>query len=584
MVSLKRFIKKKTRSLDKPLLVLMSDGFGLLATVVDNREGEITIVASARSGLYEPEAALAEVFGQLSVTFGKLPKETILLHAHAVPSLLELSIENIETIEPEKLNELVRWEMDSVFSDLVPHDNLGWLMIGLGFITEQQRDDLIRKMTVENTQNRKKLRFGDLAIAEGYINRNQLEQCLKLQDQLQLQNQRIKCGWSSFDINNNKRWLATAMNDSIHEKWITALKSVSAKGALGKTHLKSYYPYVGAGSSQLFAIFSDENIYVLELHRPYLALLTYRNGCLIDSLVLECSNDTPQLNDVETLLNNADVSEGSDIYTTVTHADRNDLRENLESLTLFHFKHLEREVVIPTQLASDVSSAEAIMIFGATFNYLSRSHQLMVPVQGANPPPPLYKRPQTKVAAIVMLCACVFGGIEGGFAWKIHKTQAKLDGVKEKIKLHEDLKKDLKDSKKAQAKYEILIAEQSGMAELKKLMESVLVSRKNFMDQFLDMVVLNMNDNLILDSITENRWNEFVIDGWSVDQASVEYFNQGLARDLAVWDMEITENPSELTRSNKGFTGYKFKFVIKKIPSALSDPSIDIVTTGNTVP
>ncbi len=579
MFSLEKFKKNKSNksnNLDKPLLVLFSDGFGLLATVVDKQEGEVTIVASARSNISEPVTALVEVLGRLSVSFGKLPREAILLHAHAVPSILELAIENIETLESHKVQELVRWEMESTFADLVPHDNLGWLMIGLGYITEQQRDVLVKQLTAEKNESGKKVRIGDLAISQDYINRNQLEECLKVQDQMQLQDQRIKCGWSSINEASKTYWIATAISESIHQQWVSAVQTVSAKGVLGKAQLKSIYPYIGAGSSQLFHIYSNDKVYILELHRPYLALNIYRKGLLLECLVLECSSDTPQLNDVETLINNADIPEGTDIYTTVTHSDRSALREELETLSLFSFKHLEREVTIPTQLTGDVSSAEAIMIFGATFNYFSKSHQIMTPVQGANPPPPLYLRPLAKVAAMVLVLACVIGAIEGGLAWKLDKIETKLTSVKDKVQLQQKIKKDLSKSKKAQVKLDNLKLEYESLVELKKLMETVLVSRNNFMNEFLDMVILNMNDNLIIDSIIEQQWNIFVINGWSVDQTSVEYFSQGLSRDLRNWDMEITENPSELGRSDNGLSGYKFRFVIKKVKPSLINSSLNI--------
>lgn len=580
---IKKFEKRKTRDkdLDKPLLVLVSDGFGLLATVVDNKEGEITIVASARSSVADPVAALLEVFGRLSVSFGKLPKETILLHAHAIPSTLELAIENIDSIEPGKVQELIRWEMESVFADLVPHDNLGWLMIGLGYITEQQRDALVKKLATENSDNKKKIRLGDLAISEGYINRNQLEECLKVQDQLQLQDQRIKCGWSRIEDTGQARWLATAVSNAIHKQWVSALQTVSSKGAIGKTQLKSFYPFIGAGSSQLYHTYSDEIVYILELHRPYLALSSYRNGTLIECLVLECSGDTPQLSDIESLIDNADIPEGTDIYVTVTNSDRSLLREELEQISRFYFRHLEREVKIPTSLAGDVSSAEAIMIFGATANHLTKNHQMMVPVQGANPPPPLYQRPQTKVAAAVLIFACIIGGIEAGFAWNINKIDNKLATLKDKVELQQKVKKDLSKSKQAQAKLSQLTQELEGLVKLKQMMETVLVSRNNFMDEFLDMVVLNINDNLLIDSIIEEQWDVFVINGWSVDQASVEYFSQGLSRDLRNWDMEISENPSELERNNDGFSGYKFKFVIRKIPLGIGKQPSNITISRN---
>lgn len=576
MISLDKFKKnksQKTKSLHRPLLVLLSDGFGLLASVVDKRAGEVTIVASARSKRAEPAAALADVFGRLSVSYGKLPKETVLIHAQAIPALLDLPIENIDNFEEEKIQELIRWEMESVFTDIMAHDNLGWLMIGLGYITEKQRDDLVHKLAEANEEASKKTRLGELAITEGYINRNQLEACLKVQDQLQLQDQRIKCGWSRIIYPEKIDWLATAVSNSVHTQWLDALQEVSTKGAVGKTQLKSFYPYIGSAASQLKVINSSEPVYILELHRPYLAINSYKNGRLIESLVLSCNTDTPEIRDVESLINNADVPEGYDIYVILTDPERVVLREALESISQFYFKHLEREANIPANLTGDVSSAEASMILGATNNYLSRNNELMVPVQGVAPPLPLLQRAETKIAASVLLFALVIAAIESFYAWKLDKVDKNLFVVEDKVSLQKKVKKDIDKSKKAQVNLDRLKQEQQSLTELKKLMETVLVTRNNFMNEFLDIIVLNMNDNLLIDKINEPNWNEFEINGWSLDQASVEYFSQGLTRDLKQWDMVITENPTEIDRKDDGFSGYKFKLVIKNIPATLKQAS-----------
>ena len=571
MISINRFKKSKSKkaSLQRPLLVFMSDGFGLLATIVDKQDDEIGIVASARSSITEPVAALAEVLGRLSVSYGKLPKESVLIHAHAIPSILELAIDNIDQIKQDKLQELIRWEMESIFADLLPRDNLGWLMIGLGYVAEAQRDALVIKLSEANSEgldNNKKLRFGDLAISEGLINRNQLETCLKVQDQLQLQDQRIKCGWSRIQINEEMRMLSTAVSNSTHTQWVNALTEVSKKGAVGKTELKSIYPYIGSAALKFPGIYANNKTHILELHRAYLALNTYQSGVIVDSLVLACSGDTPQVGDIESLLNSADVPEGTDVYVVVTHSDRTELREALDENPTFYFKHLEREIMLPANISGDVSSSEAMMILGSTFNYLTRNNQMLVAVQGVEPPPPIYRRKEAHFAASVIIFSLIIGAMEGYMAWQIKKADDKLTKVENDVDIQQKIKRDLSKSKKLEVSIKKLEQDFEALGQLKKLMDTVLVNRNQFMDELLDMIVLNMNDNLLIDSIRERSWNVFEIQGWSLDQASVQYFSQGLTRDLLTWDMEITENPSELARDDTGFTGYSFRFVIKKLP------------------
>jgi hypothetical protein len=573
--NLDKFKKRKTNTygLDKAILVFISDGFGLLGAIIEDKGSDVAVVASARSHLTDPLASLIEVSGKLSFCFGKLPKEAILIHANAIPSILELPIENVESIEKSKLQELVRWEMESVFSDLVPHDNLGWLMIGLGFISEQQRDSLVSELINENTESNKKIRIGELAIRESYITRNQLEECLKIQDQMQLQDQRIKCGWNEIKDSNPPRWLATAMSKGIHEQWITAFESTQARIAMGKVRLNALYPFIGVTASQLIDIFTDNEAYILELHNAYISLMTYRDGRLLQCLVHECSGDIPKINDVESLIHSADIADGSEINLLMTHANRNDLRELLSTHSTFKFTYLERKVSISNQISGDVSISEAMMIYGATFNYVSGSHQLIVPVQGQEPPPPIYKMPEFKIVASVLVFILLIGGIESILAWKTNKLDVKLNAVEEKVERQELVKKDIRASKKAQQRLDEVNGEYNDLIALKGLMESVLVTRQDFTSEFLNIITRNLNDNLVINSIEELEWNKFVIDGWALDQPSIDYYGQGLSRDLKKWDMIIAENPSNLGRNQAGLTGYKFKFVLQKIPARLVSPA-----------
>ncbi|MBL1140438.1 MAG: hypothetical protein HND53_00215 [Proteobacteria bacterium] len=568
-IDINKFRKNKKSGLSKPLLVLMSDGFGLLAAIIEVNN-KTKIIVSARSTLSDPFSALMEVAGKMTFSAGgKLPKEAIVLHAHAIPSILELPIENVDALEKSKLQELVRWEMESIFSDLVPRDNLGWLLVGLGYLSEGQRDVLIRTLESENAGNNKKVRIGELAIREGYIDREQLEECLKVQDQLQLQDQRIKCGWSPLINSNTVRWIATAINNGIHEQWVSAFKSVSSKGTFGKVNLDKFYPYIGTSAIQISDVYANEECYVLELHQPYLALMTFREGCLLQCFSLECSGNTPHLGDVETLLHSYEIPEESEVYLLVSSADRNPLREELEQSLLYKFKLLERELVLPASVSGDISSAESVMIAGAAMNYTSNSHQLIVPVQGQEPPPPLYKRTEFKIASSVLAFAILLGGIESVLAWKVDKLEVKLDAVEERLNRQELVKKDMRASKKAQQRLEEVNYEYNELIALKGLMESVLVTRQKFTSEFLDIVTRNLNDNLVINSIEELEWNKFVIDGWALDQPSIDYYGQELSRDLKKWSMIIAENPSSLGRNTAGLTGYNFKFVLQKKPTGL---------------
>ncbi len=579
MINLDRF-RKQNKELSKPLLVLVTDGFGLLAAIVEEKDSEIHIAAAARSDYTDPAEALIEVSGKLTFKYKQFPKQAIVIHAHAIPSILELAIDNIDALERSKIQELVRWEMESVFSDLVPHDNLGWLMIGLGYINERTRDELVRKLEAENSAGQKKIRIGEMAIRENYLTREQLETCLKTQDQLQLQDQRIKCGWSAQRNTQPVRWVSTAISNGIHEKWVNAFCAIKGRAIGGKTKLKRFYPFIGTASVQLPAVYGEDDCYVLELHRAYLAMMTYREGCLVQCLTLECSGDTPGLGDVEHLLKNSDTLEGSDVNVLVTHPDRHYLLGQLDELKLFQFKPLEKEVARPRHLPAEISSAEAILIAGAAHSYAGSNDQLLVPVQGEEPPPPVYRRPEASFGAVAVVMLICMGLSQLYFSWNLAKSGSRLDKLEEQYDRQQLIKKDLANSKKLQSQITSTRNKYNQLLALKSLMETVLVERQKFTGNFLDIIARNLNDNLVIDSINETDWNKFVIEGWALDQPSIDLYSTNLSRDLNKWDMYIAENPSSLGRNRSGIGGYKFRFVIQKRISNNSRTRLNLTMQG----
>jgi hypothetical protein len=556
--------KSNKNNKEKSLLVLVSDGFGLLACVVTNHLANVSITASARSNHSEPHDALVEVIEKLSSSFGRLPSETIMLHTHAVPANLELGIENLDALAQEKMQELVRWEMESIYSDLIPSDNLGWLMIGMGFINEQQRDELVEYLEIENQDALKKVRIGELAIQRGLINRDQLEECLKQQDILQLQDQRIECGWNRLDEQEQPLWLATAVSHAVHKKWVDALEQIIKRSKGVKTRLKYFYPFIGTSAIHIPEINTAKDIYFLELHRPYLCLLHYHEGRLIQCINQQASSDTPRANDVESLFHLARIPENSDVYVNITFSERKVVFEEIKYVSMFNLKSLENNVPFLANYPDEIALSEAIIVTGAMNNYIVNSQELIVPVQGQKPPPPFYQRPEAKVAAIVFAIASVFICIESVLAYKMNKLDKELSLLKEQVKKQELVRKDVRNATKAQENLDLLTVEYDDVINNKKLIESVLVSRQKFTRQVLDIVINNLNDNLLINNIEELEWNKFVIEGWAVDQPSIDYFSEGLSRSLQNWDMYISENPSELARNNNGYTGYSFRFVIQK--------------------
>lgn len=522
-------------------------------------------MAAARSRNPVPSAALAEVISLLSVKYGRLPKEAILLHTHAVPALLELGIENLANLDTSRLKELIRWEMEAIYAGLAPQTNLGSLMVGLGYITEEERDMLVDKLKRENIDQKRKDRFGRIAIREGCIDHQQLEDCLRLQDQMQAQEQHIHCGFNHPNTSGRGPWLAAAISGAIHAQWVRAFGALFGNAPLKKIRLKAFYPSIGASAYFVPGIENNEEVYLLELHRASLALMAFASNAMIQCHILECSGKTPELNDLETLIGRAHLPAGrKKIYAILTDSRRRGLLDAMSGMPDIEIKMLTEAVPPMASPPDGVTAAEALMLLGAVQNHIHPGNGLAVAIQGEAPPPPLYKRPEAQAAAVLLGIAGLIAGIEGAFALRINKLEAELAKAKEETSRQEAVKNDMQVAKSKQTQLDGLKREQEQLAASKQLIESVLLNRQQFTRVLLDIVSRNLNDHVLINSIEETDWNKFVIDGWALDQLSVDHYSQGLSRDLQAWDMFISDNPSVLGRSAAGFDGYNFKLVIEK--------------------
>ena len=545
------------------LLVFSSNGFSLTAAVVINTGSDLAIEATAESDNSDPKAALIDVMGKLTVSYGRLPQQAIMLHAHAIPAVIELGIDNVDKLKPEKMQELIRWEMEGLFSEVIPHGDIGWLLVARGFMSEYDRDALVEQLHAENQEcaGSTPLRFGEVAIREGYINREQLEDSLGIQDQMQLQDQRIVCGWTRLNSDEPSQWLVTAMSSAIREQWVAAFQELG-RGSMGKLDLRGFYPGVSCAAGLIGGIGRHGDAYLLELHQSYMALLHYRGNSLRDCYMRSISRKSPDYSELSSLLHEAGVQEEAIVYVYQAYTGRRAIRDQMKQDSQIDFRFIDKEFAPVNQNDNGMDINKTIQLLGAARLYADSHERLITPVQGFDSPPIWYKRPGIRVAAMVLIVLAIGMTVEAYYRIETRNLEAELADLEKDINNQEKLRDDARQSKKLEAELKDLKKQHQALQEVKKTIESVLVTRQEFTQRLLDMIVRNINDKIIINSITEPQWNRFVIDGWAVDQSSVDYFSKGLSRDLSNWSMYISSNPSSIGQDFRGHSGYTFSFTI----------------------
>ena len=189
---------------DEPLLVCESDGFGLRAAVIE-REGDGWVLSSSSSsGPMAPDDSVGAIKRELEREERAVPERAVLILAGVVMETLELP-PAASARNPEEMNEMIRWELDSLMAEQSASWSLGNVLLGLGYLDPKQYESLI-KLAGSSGSNR----CGEVAIGIGLIDQEQLDRALGYQRMLQDVEEELDCAWLPLD-EIGERWLATGV-------------------------------------------------------------------------------------------------------------------------------------------------------------------------------------------------------------------------------------------------------------------------------------------------------------------------------------------------------------------------------------
>ncbi|AFL72259.1 hypothetical protein [Thiocystis violascens] len=285
-----------TIQIGKPgrVLVLHSDGYRLTAALVQTGVTGATIRARALSLAIDPQVAVAEALEGLRARgVRRLPKKAVLMSASAVTALLDLPVDPEHPRPREQMHELVRWELESLFSEQNLFWTIGAPLMGRGYLTPEQRSAVAERQALQaldaealpkEAGPRVKARFGDVAVEAELVTRDQVEECVELRDQLFRADDQLVCGWvgqsrpleeDSDDDEEDARgfsWLALAVPESLRRAWV---KACQRQGIF----LDTAYAILGAGFVTLEASPGAETLY-LEVHPEQFAVMRGRPGAL----------------------------------------------------------------------------------------------------------------------------------------------------------------------------------------------------------------------------------------------------------------------------------------------------------------
>lgn len=552
------------------LLAIASDGCTATAAVVRAVDGaRLEIEAVATSRALKIEAVAEELLAGLRAQDVGVPKQAIVLTAGMMPAVLELPVAANKPLSAGQMLEMIRWELEPLFAQQIGLWFTGSLLFGRGYLSDAHRLALLEAHQAVQSASRAQggrlaaARIGELAIEKGYVSREQVEECLALQEELQMTDADMLIGWHGEAVGlapgaGQSAWLCAAIAPAMRTRWVDALERLGLR-------LLWLYPLAGA-SAPLAAL--SQLPAGLELHR--LLGLGYRlkDGALAAmnyrQFTAKALSASEALALISPLLRPDDrqlgVYPGGGWETSVAGQLHADLKRDIATL--------DKQVLTwPEDCAASPAMLGALAGGAAHALGLAPSASA-VHLPGSPLPPPLYRRPLVWAGASAALVLIAMGGFElSQFAdrraltaeqQELYRRQNALDEAK--IEVERAVNAD------AEARKELASAQEE-LASLdlqKRFYERILGQRGPFMESLLEALIERVNDELLLESVAETGWQQVEVQGFSLNAEAVYRYARAVAKALDAFGVKLGDLNTGEAQGPLDLMGYRFSFLLSR--------------------
>jgi len=268
------------------MVVVQAGVSGTRAALAGRRGGEAVLERAAASDQPDPHAAAVEAIERLAAG-GPLPRGVLLLTAQAVAGVIALPVAPGQPRPAAQMQEMVRWELEPLLAEHVAAHPIGSIMVGRGVMSPWQVAEVAGQVgrpsagaspggpgapTARSVQ-----RFGEIAVAMGYITRQTLDACLGLQEWIQLGQDQYVCGWRPIGdqptAEGAYRWLGCAISREARAKWRAVFEGA------GHELVAIQSPF-GASAACRFANGGDADRPIVELEPDHQACAQTTGGAI----------------------------------------------------------------------------------------------------------------------------------------------------------------------------------------------------------------------------------------------------------------------------------------------------------------
>ena len=582
--SLKPFIPKISRPWSRPrrLLAVEMDGFGLRAALIRTEGRKVVFECVTGSQVSDPALALAEAKKRLMQSGRDVPKDAILLTPTVIPAVLELPVAPNRPRPYAQMQEMIRWELEPFFVQRVGVWKLGDILVSRGYLTADQLQQI--KLALERRKEEKhhhlasistSTLFGEVAIGLGFITQEQRDECLAIQQQFHISDDEMICGWSPQSLPSSKDsgrdavkgevkypWLVCGMSRGERSRWISLFKRVGLE-------LKRIYPLVGCSAAALNGNLTPSSA-MIEIRTGIMGCMRL-TGERVVSLQLYYTAGQP-LSEQAPLTS---VSSKTDtLYLSGEDHSIRSISEAISAIGQQETRSIPVEVE-HSPLSSEISPAALSGMLGAARHRLGLfggGRAVSVPVR--DPGPPLRQRVTIWWISAGMAFILIIGllelslslrmsGIRTGHTEALHALSA-LEKEESEIKERTEAIKKLKEG------LEALKKEMDGMTRQRQFLERELPDRPQRILSFLDLVADALPAEMVINRFAEREGGEILVTGWAMSERVAQRFVERLAATTIPLGLKMVGLDVSAEKGRLGLSGHSVE--IRFLPVQPSVP------------
>lgn len=530
------------------------DSFTLSATVVIKSGKTAQTLAYADSTNSDPSVALIEVLQSLR-TQGWQGDRAVVLTPSVMTALVELPVSPSKPKPLSQMHELVRWEVEPLLMQHQLQWSLGQLMEVRGLLTAEQVQEINHAQKSQNPQpgvgpERKSIkRFGELAIAQGYVTAEQAKPLFEIQDWLRGEDDEIECGWVAHgevdDVPGVWHWQVTTTYKSILTKWQELCQE-------HQLELQGLFPLTGNALALLDEV--DKNTVVLETSTILTSALHLKKQELVQ-LHHHLNRGANRLSNCLEAYHSVQVDKQPSVYVSTPDDITDELQKELSTALGLNISALRTQ---HDKTLSTAKRAVAHHILGL------KGGKKITMVRPGGPLPPPLKRIETQAAVLALVLCLLIASSEVMLTLQHKTVSAEKAEIDERAKVLDDavarIKKQRDEIDKRKAELEQQKEDQRRMESRLSFFGVELTDRAVLVQAILGILQNNINDQIVVHRIDEMgrrvgiqppavplnmpgviEADNFNIDAWALTEAAAQEFVQNMKLAVAPWSMEVRD-------------------------------------------